>query len=148
MVAVHSAYLTRQGPCIQLREPITKSRRLFQYLQMWMESRGAVNKTAPQVGAWALWMGWQFRRRQSELIREKRRANKLFFCRERLTGFTAWAQLSTNTATCDVNNAGITSCTVLREESFSLFTLMTQAYSIYFTIGRSLYYNTHENDVD
>lgn len=36
-------------------------------------------------------MGWQ-----SELIRDKRTANKLFCCREMLTGFAAWEQLSMN----------------------------------------------------
>lgn len=73
-----------------------------------MKSWGAVNKTAPQVGAGALWMGWQSQQRQSELIRDESRANKLFCCRERLTGFTACEEPSMNTPTCDVNNAVIT----------------------------------------
>lgn len=92
MVVAHSTYLTRQGPCIQLEKTPSPSQGAPSVPPKceWSPG-GAVNKTAPQVEAGVLWMGWQ-----SELIRDKRTANKLFCCRERLTGFAAGEQLSMN----------------------------------------------------
>lgn len=81
---------------------------LLQCLQMWMESWGAVNKTAPQVVAGALWMGWQSQQRQSELIRDKRSANKLLCCGDRLTALSTREQLSRRTFTCDLYSGVIT----------------------------------------
>lgn len=93
------------------RKPHYQVKELIQSLQMWMKSWGAVNKTAPQVDEGVLWMGWQSQQRQSELFRDKRRANKLFCHRGRLTGITVWEQLSMNSPTCEVNNAVITTYT-------------------------------------
>lgn len=72
--ALHSAWKTHY----QVKE-------LIQYLQMWMKSWGAVNKTAPKADARFLWMGLPSQERQSKLIRDERRADKLFFCRKAIT---------------------------------------------------------------
>lgn len=101
------------------RKPHCQVKELIQSLQMWMKSWGAVNKTAPQVDEGVLWMGWQSQQRQSELFRDKRRANKLFCRRERLTGITVWEQLSMNSPTCEVNNAVITTYWISLCFSFS-----------------------------
>lgn len=71
--ALHSAWKTHY----QVKE-------FIQYLQMWMKSSGAVNKTAPKADARFLWMGWQSQERQSKLIRDERRADKVF-CRKPIT---------------------------------------------------------------
>lgn len=88
----HTTYITRQGPWMQLENHHYQVKELFQNLHMWMKSWGAVNKTAPQVEAEILWMEWQTEQRQSKVITDKRRANNLLCCRERLTCFPAWEQ--------------------------------------------------------